>query len=132
MANENFTNPRDLHPGNQRDLMPLQVSNNLIVTTNSTVLQGLNDSHIAAREVVNIWGWTFATSSATFAAAHLKTHDDGDNVLVIGAHVNGPLFCMLPMPVRVARGEGLKLVGIAGTGYNTDTHAFTLFYTTTG
>jgi len=105
-----FTNPREHHPETQRALMPLQTSS-VVVTTDSTDV--FTHESIDASSTLYVWGLSFCTSSTELVTCDLKTDSGGDSLVKFGASRNSSYMNFFPAPIRVPRGDGIKLTNAA-------------------
>lgn len=105
-----FTNPREHHPETQRALMPLQTSS--VVVTDATDV--IPNEAIDASSTIYVWGLSFCTSSTELVTCDLKTDSGDDTLVMFGASRNSSYTNFFPAPIRIPRGDGIKLENAAG------------------
>lgn len=105
-----FTNPREHHPETQRALMPLQTSSVVVISdTKDVIPQGAID----ASSTIYVWGLSFCTSSTELVTCDLKTDSGDDTLVMFGASRNSSYTNFFPAPIRIPRGDGIKLENAA-------------------
>lgn len=105
-----FTNPREHHPETQRALMPLQTSSVVVINDSTDVI---THEAIDASSTVYLWGLSFCTSSTELVTCDLKTDSGAETLMRFGASRNSSYTNFFPAPIRIPRGDGIKLENAA-------------------
>lgn len=122
-----FTNPREHHPETQRALMPLQTSS-VVVTTDYRDI--FTHESIDASSTLYIWGISFCTSSTELVTCNVMTDSGAESIMKFGASRNSSYVNFFPAPVKVPKGDGIKLENAspAAVQLSTTVSVMTIWY----
>jgi len=117
------TNPREKHPGTQRQYLDLK--------TSTTVHTGIETAILAAPPAgfcINVWG-VFAYADDTSVVAYDIT-DNADTAITVGCSKYSSMNIAFPMPIKCADATALDITDPHGTAMiGTEPKVTVIYYT---